>query len=258
MTTDQFRFNKSSNWKTLAGAIITINLTIFYFYRLTLLQTTVKNGTLDKVSDPKNEGVIAEFTFTETFRIGIRAPGSFTNWLFSLTMALCGLIFMMRQLLCIFVLLPRSISLEELITVYCIFESTIFWSFTTGIEDRIDLEPSTQQCFVMSLGFLIFLSGILIATCSEYQRKSLKVPGRLITEGLWSYSMHINYFGEFMYYLGWAIVTLEWYNLWVPILMLIGFVWVHIPGLDEYLAGRYPDQFPNYAKNTCKLIPYVY
>ena len=118
--------------------------------------------------------------------------------------------------------------------------------------------PTAHQSYFMGLGFSIFMSGILIATCSEYQRKSLKVPGRLITEGLWSYSMHINYLGEFMYYLGWSMVTVEWYNLWAPSLMLIGFVWVHIPGLDEYLAGRYPDQFPNYAKKTSKLIPFIY
>ena len=257
MTRDQFRFNKSSTWKTLAGATITVLLMIYYFYRLNVLQINPENEISDKELDPNTNNVITFSLTTHTYII-IRNPLSFPNWLLCTSMSLCGLIFMTRQLLCIFVLLPRAISLEELVTVYSIFETAIFWSFTSGIESRKDFEPTTQQSYLMASGFFIFVSGISIATCSEYQRKSLKVPGRLITEGLWSYSMHINYLGEFMYYLGWSMVTMEWYNLWAPILMLIGFVWVHIPGLDEYLAGRYPDQFPDYAKKTSKLIPFIY
>ena len=258
MTRDQFRFNKNSTWKTLAGAFITVSLMIFYFHRLGVLQIDDESATSAKEFDPKIKNTIAKFSLADKYLISIRHATSFSNWLLCLTMCLCGLIFMMRQLLCIFVLLPRAISLEELVTVYCIFETTIFWSFTSGMKARSDLDPSKQDSFVIVPGFIIFVLGILVSTCSEYQRKSLKVPGRLITEGLWSYSMHINYLGEFLYYFGWSVVTLEWYNLWVPIFMMIGFIWVHIPGLDEYLAGRYPDQFPEYAKKTSKLIPYIY
>ena len=258
MTRDQFRFNKKSTWQTVAGATITVLLMIFYFYRLNILQINSENRNSEKQSSLNTNDIITAFSLTETHHIVIRNPATFTNWLLCTSMSICGLIFMTRQLLCIFVLLPRAVSLEELVTVYCIFESIILWSFTSGIHSRKDMEPSTQQRYLMATGLFIFLSGILIATCAEYQRKSLKVPGRLITEGLWSYSMHINYFGEFMYYLGWSLATLEWYNLWAPIVMLIGFIWVHIPGLDEYLAERYPEQFPDYAKKTCKLIPYIY
>jgi len=232
-------------------------LIINYFHRVNLFQINLENGTSDKKLDPNKNDVIT-FSLTTHAHIAIRNPASFPNWLLCTSMTLCGLIFMTRQLLCIFVLLPRAISFEELVTVYSIFETTILWSFTSGIESRKDFEPTAQQSYLMASGFLIFISGILIATCSEYQRKCLKVPGRLITEGLWSYSMHINYLGEFMYYLGWSMVTMEWYNLWAPIFMFIGFVWVHIPGLDEYLAGRYPDQFPDYARKTSKLIPFIY
>merc|ERR1712167_271291 len=36
------------------------------------------------------------------------------------------------------------------------------------------------------------------------------------------------------------------------------FVFMHIPGLDEYLADRYPKEFPKYAATTAKFIPYIY
>ena len=41
-------------------------------------------------------------------------------------------------------------------------------------------------------------------------------------------------------------------------MMYLGFVYQHIPDLDQYLADRYPGEFPAYSKRTKKLIPFVY
>ncbi len=40
--------------------------------------------------------------------------------------------------------------------------------------------------------------------------------------------------------------------------MGLSFVYMHIPGLDSYLAERYGDEFKAYAEKTRKFIPFIY
>ena len=257
MVRDQFRHEKNSKWKTHIGAMVQFFVLFVYFYRLKIFY--LEN--LFQEEDHRinsGETAIAKFTFYGNYSLNLINPTLFGNNFSCPVLCACGIIFMARTLMCIYVLLPRSISWDEIITVYVLFLGTIFWSFTNNIELHKNSEPSGQEKLIVIFGFCIFIGGMVLSVGSEWQRKCLKVPGRLVTEGLWSLSMHINYFGEFLYYLGWSMITLEWYNLWVPGVILIGFVWWHIPGLDEYLAERYPKQFPEYAKKTKKLIPFVY
>ena len=70
--------------------------------------------------------------------------------------------------------------------------------------------------------------------------------------------MHINYFGDSVMILGWALLTAVWWTLALPVLITATFIFVHIPGLDAYLADRYGKPFEEYAAKTKKLIPFVY
>ena len=205
-----------------------------------------------------SDGDVLRYFFWEGCTLNIVNPTLFPNKWGCTLMCVCGAIFAMRHLLTIYILIPRSLSMEDIFVALGALLSTVFWSFTYNIESQNNMELNFRQTLITFAGFAIFIGGMIISTGSELQRKSFKRPGRLVTQGLWSFSMHINYFGEFLYYLGWSLITLQWYNLWVPFFMLIGFVCWHIPGLDEYLEERYPEQFPDYAKKTKKLIPYIY
>jgi steroid 5-alpha reductase family enzyme len=61
------------------------------------------------------------------------------------------------------------------------------------------------------IGILLYLSGSYINTHSEYSRHVWKLKeenrGRLYTRGLFSLSMHINYFGDIVLFTGLAMVT---------------------------------------------------
>jgi len=109
---------------------------------------------------------------------------------------------------------------------------------------------------------VIYIIGSVLSSFSEYQRHVFKSDkankGKLMTSGLWSISMHINYFGDAVLYSGWALATQAWWAWWVPVGVTIGFVFWYIPGLDQYLAVRYPSEFPAYAASTKKLVPGLY
>ena len=125
--------------------------------------------------------------------------------------------------------------------------------------------PTQHLAFVNAgdiIGIVLVVIGSFLNTYSELQRHWWKQKpsskGHCYTEGLWKYSMHINYFGDSLLFTGWIMLTATFWMAWLPLLMTAGFVWFHIPSLDAYLADRYGEEFKAYAAKTKKLIPFVY
>ncbi len=112
------------------------------------------------------------------------------------------------------------------------------------------------------IALVLFLFGSWLNSFSEMQRKWWKADpantGHCYTEGLFAYSMHINYFGDTVLFAGWCLFTGNMWLLGIPLLMGLSFVFFHIPGLDSYLADRYGEEFRVYSQKTRKFIPFVY
>jgi steroid 5-alpha reductase family enzyme len=111
-------------------------------------------------------------------------------------------------------------------------------------------------------GILLYLSGSYINTHSEYSRYVWKFKeenrGRLYTKGLFSLSMHINYFGDIVLFTGLVMVSHSLSLIVIPLIMTVNFVFNIIPSLDRYLEKKYTDEFREYAKNTKKFVPLIY
>lgn len=108
----------------------------------------------------------------------------------------------------------------------------------------------------------LFLVGSYLNTGSELQRKRFKQDprnrGKLYTDGLFRYARHINYFGDFLWVAGWALVTRNIWALAIPILLAMGFIFGFIPSLTKHLRGKYGDEFDAWEKRTKAFIPFVY
>ena len=112
------------------------------------------------------------------------------------------------------------------------------------------------------LAIALILFGSFLNTGSEVQRKWWKGnpdnKGRCYTEGLFRWSMHINYFGDTVLFFGWCLLTATWWTLVMPVLMAASFIFFHIPGLDAYLEDRYGVEFVEYAGKPKKFMPFIY
>jgi protein-S-isoprenylcysteine O-methyltransferase Ste14 len=112
------------------------------------------------------------------------------------------------------------------------------------------------------IAIFVFVLGSLINTVSELQRKHFKDQpenkGKLYTRGLFRLSRHINYFGDTLWTIGWAILTLNWWAAIMPILCTLNFVVFMIPLLTNYLEERYQEQFQAWREKTKKFIPFIY
>jgi len=108
----------------------------------------------------------------------------------------------------------------------------------------------------------LYLFGSGLNTYSEYTRyiwkKQAAHKGRLYKEGLFKYSMHINYFGDVVLFTGFALLTYSFSLLVIPLIMALNFIFFIIPRLDKYLARKYDEEFKEYAVRTKKFIPGIY
>lgn len=168
-----------------------------------------------------------------------------------------GAVYTGRLLLSMHVFQSRPPDWHEVPIVYMAFIPSIFATFVVA-------RAPTAVCDARHYAAaLLYAAGSALSSVSEYQRYVFKAnpanKGKLMTTGLWAMSMHINYLGDSVLFTGWTLAAVgAWWAWWVPVVITVLFVKMHIPGLDEYLKDRYPKEFPAYAARTAKFLPGIY
>jgi len=153
-----------------------------------------------------------------------------------------------------FIWLPRGISWRE-----AIGNSLAFGLYYIVFPMLVRSEIYTP---ILILGILLFVIGGVINTTAELLRRPFKAnpknKGRLYTGGLFHYAVHINYFGDVLWVLGFALCTMNPWALVIPALLLLFFVTNYIPTANRYLRKKYGKEFVTYEANTKQLIPWVW
>ncbi len=165
-------------------------------------------------------------------------------------------IYALRMLVSLFVFLKRRMSWGEGLLVSVVMSLIIIALAYYGGNQK------TAVGVVDYIGMVLYLCGSFLHSCSEYQRYLWKEreenKGHLFTGGLFSYSMHMNYFGDVVLFTGLALITRVTAMLVIPLFMALNFVAILIPSLDAYLARKYSTEFTAYASKTKKFIPFIY
>jgi steroid 5-alpha reductase family enzyme len=161
-----------------------------------------------------------------------------------------------RIIFTLFSFLKREIDWKE---TGAIILGIVFYQIGFAITGATQQAPiDLYDLFSISL----FILGSYLNTVSEYQRKKFKEnkenAGKLYTEGLFKYAQHINYFGDFVWILGFALMTRNAWALIMPIFCFIGFLVFNIPMLDNYLKEKYGAEYLAWNQKTKKFIPYIY
>jgi steroid 5-alpha reductase family enzyme len=170
--------------------------------------------------------------------------------------ATCLVIYFVRLQVTVWVFQMRMWTWLETITI------TVLMSFVLYAFAKVGENNKQAVGVVEVIGILLYLSGSYLNTHSEYYRHVWKLKaenrGRLYTKGLFSLSMHINYFGDIVLFTGLAMVTHSLSMLVIPLIMAVNFVFNIIPSLDRYLEKKYKDEFRDYSRRTKKFIPLIY
>ncbi len=172
-----------------------------------------------------------------------------------LLIACCSLVYLIRFAICMFVFVKRNIGWIEggLVSVLWFAMFYLFNKSAGSHSEPIGLIDIT--------GILLYVIGSYFNSRADYQRyiwkRDPENKGRLYTEGLFKYSMHINYFGDSLVYIGIAMLTRDYICLFVSIGIILNFAFLQIPMLDKHLSRKYADEFAEYAKRTKRFIPFV-
>ena len=170
-------------------------------------------------------------------------------WLF-------GLVFWLRLLITGLYLLRRRFGWEEFWPVVC---ACAIYQIGFAVLGTSSAQPLGAWDFV---GIALFVIGSYLNTGSEYQRKRFKDQpanqGKLYRNGLFRYIRHVNYLGDSLWVLGWAILTTNLGSLLIPALLTTGFVFYFIPSLSRYLHERYGESYEQWTRTSWAFVPFIY
>jgi steroid 5-alpha reductase family enzyme len=109
---------------------------------------------------------------------------------------------------------------------------------------------------------LLWLTGFVFEAGGDYQLAAFKAradsKGRVLNTGLWRYTRHPNYFGDFCiwwsFYL-FAVASGGWWSIASPLLMSILLLKVSgVAMLENTITERRP-QYADYIRNTNAFFP---
>ena len=114
------------------------------------------------------------------------------------------------------------------------------------------------------LGTIVWMAGFIFESVGDWQLARFKSDpankGRVMDRGLWAYTRHPNYFGEFLVWWGVFLVTLSTPNSWWTILspLIVTAVLLKMTGIaltEKALVENRPG-YRDYIKRTSAFVPW--
>ena len=120
-----------------------------------------------------------------------------------------------------------------------------------------------QMKAINYLGVLLWVIGFVFESVGDAQLKAFKADknnkGKLMTEKLWQYTRHPNYFGESVMWWGIFLVSLsgarDLFTVISPVIITLLLLFVSgVPLLEKKYEGR--EDFAAYSRRTNKFFPW--
>lgn len=173
-----------------------------------------------------------------------------------LILAMCTFIYIIRIIITLFIFLKRRVSWLEALPISILMSLVLFGFLYLG-------GGQAQPINIMDIpGIVLYLTGSYLNTWSELNRQRWKRDpenkGHLYTQALFKYVRHINYFGDILLFIGFALITQDIRALYIPLFMTLNFIFILIPAKEAYLKDKYRKEFILYSHRSKKLIPFIY
>ena len=170
---------------------------------------------------------------------------------------------------------PEDIRYQEIRTKYSpnfafkslyiifLFQAILAWLISAPLLSALHTTDSVSSLSAIDIIAMFFwVIGFTFESVSDYQLSKFKSnpdnSGKVMDKGLWKFSRHPNYFGEFMIWWGFYLFAMPYAPAWIiisPILMswlLLKFSGVVM--LEESIVIRKP-QYKNYIQYTNTFFP---
>lgn len=150
--------------------------------------------------------------------------------------------------------------LRSLFTVF-ILQSVLIWFISLPVQ--LAMIGRVEETIRFGIGGLIWLTGFLFESIGDWQMYRFKQDqsnrGKVMNRGLWRYTRHPNYFGDFLIWWGIFIVAAQpgswWWTILCPSLM--SFLLLRVSGvtlLESSLKSRI-EGYEEYIRQTSSFFP---
>jgi len=147
-------------------------------------------------------------------------------------------------------------------SLYIVFGLQGFLAWVISIPLLFTLYPVTNFHWLDAVAVLLWLVGFIFESLADWQlfrfRRDDANQGKVLDSGLWRYSRHPNYFGEFCIWWGFyllAIPTGGWWTIYAPALMTLLLLKVSGVLLMEKGIGSRRPAYQAYIERTNAFIP---
>jgi steroid 5-alpha reductase family enzyme len=147
-------------------------------------------------------------------------------------------------------------------SLYLVFGLQALLAFIVSLPLHAAMASPAPPNLLDLLGALLVVAGILIETVADRQLAAFRDDpasrGQVLDRGLWRYSRHPNYFGEFCVWWGFYLVALAtgaWWALFSPLLMSVLLLRVSGVTLLEKDIGERRPAYADYVARTNAFFP---
>jgi steroid 5-alpha reductase family enzyme len=147
-------------------------------------------------------------------------------------------------------------------SAYLVFglQAVLAWLISAPLASAVDSASPLSPLDV--LGTAIALFGLVFEALADAQLARFKAnpanAGRVMDRGLWRYTRHPNYFGEFCLWWGWYAIALGaggWWTMFSPVMMTLLLLKVSGVVLLEKDIGERRPAYRDYAARTNAFFP---
>ncbi len=147
----------------------------------------------------------------------------------------------------------------SLVTVF-LLQGLILWLISLPVLLSANGAPSSPWSLLDGLGVLLWSVGIYFEAVGDWQLARFKAEpsnrGRVMNQGLWRYTRHPNYFGDFCVWWGIYLIAVGngvWWTIFSPLLMTM--LLMRISGVS-LLESTIEERRPEYAAYKASTSPF--
>ena len=119
------------------------------------------------------------------------------------------------------------------------------------------INPEPISFLTVGLALPLFFFGSLINASADVQKLTAKEFGAgLVQDNIWRFSRNINYFGDLLRYLSFAIVAGSIWAYLLPVLVLVIYL-QRMFQKEKTMTDKYPE-YEEYKTKTSRLIPLIW
>jgi steroid 5-alpha reductase family enzyme len=146
-----------------------------------------------------------------------------------------------------------------------ILQALFLWVISLAVQIGQLASIPAKLTWLDGLGIIVWAVGFTFESLGDWQLAKFKSDpaskGRVMDRGLWAYTRHPNYFGEFLIWWGIFLITLSTPNSWWTILSpaIITMVLLKMTGIpltEQELVKNRPG-YSEYVKRTSAFVPWL-